>query len=364
MSDPVLQPRLLAPVLPTRVRRNYRGGRLLDEIEGRPHPADSDRPESWIASTTAAVNAGMAPIAGEGLTRVGLPGGGETTLPALLASAPEFYLGSAHVTARGTQLGFLAKLLDSAIRLHVQAHPTADFARRLLGSPYGKLEVYYVLGVRSGTAGQFRLGFQHAPERAEWRRIIAEQDIAAMDRCFEPVAVRPGETWIVPGGMPHAIGEGVLMVEIMEPSDWVVRCEFKRGDALVPPEARFMGRDLEFCLDVFDYRSCTVEEVRRRCELAPVPMDSGPGWALDRVVGADRTRCFVVDRVRASRPAVLPGRRQAAILIQTGGRGEIAVKGESLALATGQCCLVAAAAPQIEFRPGGDSAQWLICSPA
>lgn len=364
MSAPVLHPRLLAPVLPTRVRRNYRGGRLLDEIEGLPRPADSNRPESWIASTTRAVNAGMTPVADEGLTRVGLPGGGETTLPALLASAPEFYLGSAHVTARGTQLGFLAKLLDSAIRLHVQAHPTADFARRFLGSPYGKLEVYYVLGVRSGSAGEFRLGFQHPPERAEWRRIIAEQDIAAMDRCFEPIAVRPGETWIVPGGMPHAIGEGVLMVEIMEPSDWVVRCEFTRGDAAVPPEARFMGRDLDFCLDVFDYRSCPVEEVRRHCELAPLPMDSGPGWALDRIVGANRTSCFKVDRAQASRRVVLPGRGQAQILIQTRGRSEIAANGEALALAAGQCCLVAAAAAQIEFRPGGDAAEWLICSPA
>ena len=38
----------------------------------------------------------------------------------------------------------------------------------------------------------------------------------------------PGDVWIVPGGLPHAIGAGVLMVEVMEPSDWVVRCEFER----------------------------------------------------------------------------------------------------------------------------------------
>jgi len=33
----------------------------------------------------------------------------------------------------------------------------------------------------------------------------------------------------IPGGILHAIGEGIFMVEIMEPSDLAVRFEFERA---------------------------------------------------------------------------------------------------------------------------------------
>lgn len=363
-TSPAALPPRLVRVLPTRVRRTYRGGRLLDEIEGRAVPVDSDQPESWIASTTRALNYGLSPLPDEGLTRLVAGACGEITLPALLASSPEYYLGSAHVTSRGTQLGFLAKLLDAAVRLHVQAHPTAAFARKHLASPYGKLEVYYVLAVRPGCAGEIRLGFQRSPGREEWGRIIADQDIPAMDRCFEAIAVHPGEAWIVPGGMPHAIGDGILMVEIMEPSDWVVGCEFERAGVVVPPSGRFMNRDLEFCLQIFDYTARSPAEVRQLCQLAPKTVSSGAGWSLDRLVGANRTSCFAVDRIEASRACVIPGRGQAQVVIQTRGQGELRSEGETVALARGQCCLVAAAAPRVEFCPGGDSAEWLLCSPS
>jgi mannose-6-phosphate isomerase len=39
---------------------------------------------------------------------------------------------------------------------------------------------------------------------------------------------------MVPGGMPHAIGEGVFMIEVMEPTDFAVRIEFERGGYVLP----------------------------------------------------------------------------------------------------------------------------------
>ena len=55
---------------------------------------------------------------------------------------------------------------------------------------------------------------------------MEKQDKARMDGCFEKIPVQVGEVWYIPGGMPHAIGEGITMLEMMEPSDLVVRCEF------------------------------------------------------------------------------------------------------------------------------------------
>ena len=39
-----------------RVWRSYQGGRILDELVGKPEPADSHFPEDWVGSVTAASN--------------------------------------------------------------------------------------------------------------------------------------------------------------------------------------------------------------------------------------------------------------------------------------------------------------------
>ena len=75
---------------------------------------------------------------------------------------------------------------------------------------------------------------------------MEKQDKARMDGCFEKIPVQVGEVWYIPGGMPHAIGEGITMLEIMEPSDLVVRCEFEREGIVVPEDGRFMGRGWTF----------------------------------------------------------------------------------------------------------------------
>lgn len=123
-----LMPDMLSPVLevlPTRVRRNYRGGALLEQWTGEGAGIDGNCPEDWIASTTAAINPGLPFVADEGLTMTRTQTGCVYSLSHLLSANPAFYLGEDHLHIRGADLGFLAKLLDSAIRLHVQAHPTA-----------------------------------------------------------------------------------------------------------------------------------------------------------------------------------------------------------------------------------------------
>ncbi len=355
----------LLPVLPTRVRRNYRGGLLLDQLAHVATPADSDRPESWLASTVTATNPGLEPVPGEGLTQVmAEPGGAATTLASMIDRRPEFYLGAAHLARHGRNLGFLAKLLDSAMRLHVQVHPTAAFAREHLGSPYGKLEVYYVLAVREGCEGYIRLGFQRAPSRAEWARIVLEQDIAAMDACFDRLPVRAGEVWLVPGGMPHAIGEGVLMVEVMEPSDLVVRCEFEREGVVVPPAGRFMGRDPEFCFGIFDYASYAPAEVRRRSRLEPRPLAAGACWSRDLLVGPDHTACFEIQRIHGFGPAPLPAGGRATLVVQTAGSASLACGAHNVALRFGEACFVAAEAGPVFCHLHSPSSEVLLCRPS
>ncbi|MDR2675273.1 MAG: class I mannose-6-phosphate isomerase [Opitutaceae bacterium] len=252
---------------PNRVWRSYLGGRMLDEIAGAAAPADGHFPEDWIASLTAASN--PAPSSpGEGLSAIELDGK-KHLLRDVIAADPPGFLGRAHFERFGADPHILVKFLDSAIRLHFQVHPSREFARRFLGAPSGKTEAYHVLGVRPGHEGVLWLGFQRPPSRDRLRRLIEAQDIPALKACFDPVLVRPGDTFIVPGGTPHALGSGLFVVEMQEPSDLVVRFEFERGGYVLPEDARFMKRGLDFCLDIFDLAPRPLTETENPFKCTP-----------------------------------------------------------------------------------------------
>jgi mannose-6-phosphate isomerase len=336
------------------VRRNYRGGAGIDRLQatsvsdtGGFH--DGDRPEEWVASLVDAQNPGLTVVENEGLSRCALSG--EPLLVDVLKNAPEFYLGKR--PGNNIDLGFLLKILDSSMRLHVQAHPTSGFAREKLGSPYGKFECYYILSVREGTQGYIRLGFQRLPSRSEWRRIIASQDIGAMDACFEKIPVRLGEIWYIPGGLAHAIGENILMLEIMEPSDLVVRCEFEREGIMVPPVARFMGRDLDFCMDIFDYTEHSAAEIAQKYRLQPVLLpESRVGTSYEELAAAP-VAPFTVRRLRLEAGAEItlgPGSLSGPqVAIVTQGSVVIKVESETVTIRQGRSIFIAAAAKRLEI---------------
>jgi mannose-6-phosphate isomerase len=354
---------LLLELPPNRVRRNYRGGRTLDVLEGKKDPSDGDRPEDWLCSLTEASNVGMTPVPDEGLSRA-LVNGRLTLLRELMERAPEHYLGERHFRAHGAQTGFLAKLLDSSMRLHLQAHPTREFARRELAKPWGKFECYVILSVRPGIAPYIYLGFQHPPSPEEWLRIVTGQDRTAMMACFEKVPVLPGEVWYVPGGYPHALGEGLTLLEVQEPSDLVVRCEFEREGLVVPPEARFMGRSAADALRIFDYTPCPVESVQSRYRVQPKLLAEREGLTEYERIGPGEIDCFQIRELYVASSASYDLQGRFALAIVAEGEGEIASGGEKLSLRPGACCLLAAAAGRVQIEPAtGQPLRLLLCMP-
>jgi len=120
-----------------RVWRTYPGGKKLDQMEGHENPSDTHFPEDWIGSTTCAVNKGREHFTEEGLSKVKMAGE-SMTLKSLCEKEPEALLGAQHFEKYGGNTQFLLKFLDSAIRLHIQCHPTISFAKEYLNSNAGK----------------------------------------------------------------------------------------------------------------------------------------------------------------------------------------------------------------------------------
>lgn len=198
--------------------RFYRGGRRILAFRGLPVPGDFDehRPEDWLGSTTHLFAEG-----GGGVTRFE----DGTELTAALAESPEAWLGDAHVARHGVAPGLLTKLLDSGERLPVHSHPDRAFAARHLDCDNGKTEAWIVLDAEPGATVWLGFRDELAPEALA--ELVDAQDERLL-ATLNPIEVRAGDAVLVPAGQPHAIGEGVLILELQEPTDFSVMLEHAR----------------------------------------------------------------------------------------------------------------------------------------
>ena len=280
-----------------RVWRTYPGGMKLDIMEGRKHPKDTHFPEDWIGSTTRAINKGRENLVEEGLSKV-VVGDDTLTLKELCEREPDAMLGAEHFKKYGANTQFLLKFLDSAIRLHIQCHPTIPFAQKYLKSNSGKTEAYVILSIRDDVKNPYiYMGFQNPPSKEVFKQMIEEQNSNAILGCFEKIPIKPGDVFMVPGGMPHAIGEGVFMIEIMEPTDFAVRIEFERGGYVLPEESRFMNRGIDFALSMFNYEPTSVKTIKEHFFCKPRPLVTQNQSTEYVLINESKTPCFSVNRI-------------------------------------------------------------------
>jgi mannose-6-phosphate isomerase len=201
---------------PNQLTRFYRGGARIDRLRGGSgQPAGG--PEDWIGSTTTALGTDS-----EGLSR--LPDG--RYLRDAIEEDPTGFLGSEHVERWGSNPALLVKLLDAGERLPVHFHPGRPFARREFGLGFGKTEAWIIVTAEADAV--VHLGLKAPVARSTVLRWVGEQDVRAMLAAMHELSVRPGTVLFVPAGTLHAIGSGILLVELQEPTDMSVLLEWER----------------------------------------------------------------------------------------------------------------------------------------
>jgi mannose-6-phosphate isomerase len=114
----------------------------------------------------------------------------------------------------------LAKLIDAAENLSIQVHPDDQGARSR--DRLGKTEAWYVLDAESGA--KLYLGLEDDVTLDAFMDNARKLDgtSAADLRAVEAVA---GQTVIIPAGTVHALGAGVMVYEIQQPSDVTFRLD-------------------------------------------------------------------------------------------------------------------------------------------
>ncbi len=227
-------------LMENRVYRPFTGGKLLEAFAGKADAADGQYPERWICSTTGSSD-------GKGIS---------CTADGTLLTA--YY---------DEPLDILVKLIDSYTRLMIQVHPTDAYAQAHFNSQYGKMEAWYILDTRviDGQQPYVFLGFQEGVTKERWQEVFAQQDIPAMEACLHKIPVKAGDVFLIPGGVPHAMGCGVFFAEVQQPTDLTLRTEW------VSPDGRTMqaadlhcGTNEEILFNCFAYEGANLEDTLAR----------------------------------------------------------------------------------------------------
>lgn len=283
--------------LANRVRRLYRGGSGIDRLRALPEQVDTLYPEDWIASCVEAVRREGVPP-GQGLSRI-VVDGEEKSFPDWLRETGSRALGSAHFDAFGPHPAFLTKILDSAERLALQAHPDRETANRLFQSRFGKTEAWIILSTREtdGTPPHVLLGFNERFDRDRFMDESIRGEMVEGIGMLHRWPVEAGDVFLVPGGLIHAIGAGVTMVEVMEPTDYTLVPEGSFAGMRIPDERRFLGLRPEDALGIIHAQSETREAIRLRCFPIPKVLFESSAATLTRLIGPDATECFGAERL-------------------------------------------------------------------
>jgi mannose-6-phosphate isomerase len=114
-------------------------------------------------------------------------------------------------------LPLLVKYIFTTAKLSVQVHPDDAYARSQ-GSPRGKTEMWHVMSAQPGA--KIAAGFREAISEQHLREAALSGEIMDLLAWCEAC---PGDTFFIPAGTVHAIGEGLVLCEIQQYSDITYR---------------------------------------------------------------------------------------------------------------------------------------------
>lgn len=219
----------------------------------------------------------------------------------------------------------LLKLLNARDRLSVQVHPDDAYAREH-ENKLGKTEAWVILHAEPGASIIYGVNEGVTREHLEQASLQG----AAIEKLLRRVPVRAGETYYIPAGTVHAIGEGITLYEIQQTSDVTYRFyDWERTDAA--------GKKRQ--LHLKDAIAVTDLE---RAGGAAVPLEIAPGiWQLLK------NEHFTLERWAQKKEVLMPDPRRFSILTALGDT-LLSWPGGSLSLQGGDTVLLPACGEKLE----------------
>jgi len=179
------------------------GGRAISEVFGKDLPVGVNIGESWELADLPEDKSVIAngPLAGQDIASV-IDKFGEA-----ITGKPDY----------SPPLPLLIKILDARDVLSVQVHPDARTCKQT-GKGDPKTECWYIIDAKPGAC--IYKGLKVGTTKDQFAAAIEDGSCADL---IEKIEVEMGECHFLPSGTVHAIGGGLLIAEIQQPSDTTYR---------------------------------------------------------------------------------------------------------------------------------------------
>ncbi|MCC5816426.1 MAG: class I mannose-6-phosphate isomerase [Leptospira sp.] len=146
----------------------------------------------------------------------------------------------------GLPFPLLVKIIDAKEKLSVQVHPSDEYASKKDPKNSGKKEAWIVMDADKDA--QLVVGFSKKLDRETYAKLIEKNQAESV---LQSIPVKPGDAFLLEPGTVHAIGAGVLLLEIQQSSDSTYR---------VYDYGRPRELHLEKALDVLNFKKSTGKE--------------------------------------------------------------------------------------------------------
>jgi mannose-6-phosphate isomerase len=117
----------------------------------------------------------------------------------------------------GKEFPLLIKFIEAKEDLSIQVHPGNEMAREKHNA-YGKTEMWYIL--ESENEGKIYTGFREEVTREDYSKALEDGTLPGL---LNAEVASPGDVFFTTAGRIHAIGKGIVLVEIQQTSDITYR---------------------------------------------------------------------------------------------------------------------------------------------
>jgi mannose-6-phosphate isomerase len=228
------------------------------------------------------------------LSRLATASGYGVTLRELMETQRRELLGPS--ANRYERFPWLFKLLDANDWLSVQVHPDDVAVKRLLPGESSKTECWLVLDAEPSS--RIYAGLKAGVDASELRVAL---EAGRVTECLHSFVPKAGDFVFLPAGVVHAVGGGVLMVEIQQTSDATFRLfDWNRKDANGQPRKLH----IDAALASIHWDQGPIEPIATwtgtslgggRLVACPYfEVDWLPGWNLVKVGGTGRLSAMII----------------------------------------------------------------------